>query len=408
MNTSTWKGKKTLVLGITGAIAAYKTADIIREFVKREWKVNVMMTEGAERFVAPLTFSVISGNEVFLEKDFLSDERGWKIPHISLSDIADVIVIAPCSASTLHKLAHGDGSTLVSATVLASKCPVVIFPSMNSNMWENKATQRNVQLCRDLGYIVVEPEKGKLACGYEGKGRLPSLNIVVDEILRAVCPVKDLLGKKVLVTAGPTYEYIDPVRYIGNPSSGKMGFAIAKEAWYRGADVTVVSGPVSEPYPYGVNVVPIISAEEMYEVVMNNAKNVDIIVKAAAVGDYRVKEKQHQKMKREGKDKLTIELISNKDIAAELGKRKKSGQLIIGFAAETNEPVENAKKKLQNKNLDMIVINDVTAPNAGFRSDSNTVTLLSKEGVLSEISGSKDIVAEKIWDVIRDKFLSVK
>lgn len=170
----------------------------------------------------------------------------------------------------------------------------------------------------------------------------------------------------------------------------------------------MVSGPVSEPYPYGINVVPIISAEEMYEAVMNNAKNADIIVKAAAVGDYRVKEKQHQKMKREGKDKLTIELISNKDIAAELGKRKKPGQLIIGFAAETNEPVENAKKKLQNKNLDMIVINDVTAPNAGFRSDSNTVTLLSKEGVLSEISGSKDIVAEKIWDVIRDKFLSVK
>jgi len=408
MEVASWKEKKTLILGITGAIAAYKAADIVREFVKKEWKVYVMMTEGAESFVAPLTFSVLSGNKVFLEKDFLSDERGWEIPHITLSGAADVIAIAPCSASMLHKLAYGDASSLVSATVLASQSPVVVFPSMNSNMWDNKATQRNVEICKDLGYVVVEPEKGRLACGYEGKGRLPSIGVIVDEILKAACPVKNLLGKKVLVTAGPTYEYIDPVRYIGNPSSGKMGFAIAREAWYRGADVTVICGPVAEPYPHGVDVVPVVSAEEMCEATLARAEEADIIVKAAAVGDYRVKEKQLQKIKREGKETLSIELISNRDIAAELGKRKKKGQIIVGFAAETNEPIENARKKLKNKNLDMIVLNDITAPNAGFASDTNSVTLLTPDETLLEISTSKSIVAEKIWDVIYERFLCSK
>ena len=398
-----WKKNRRLLLGVTGGIAAYKVPEIVREFRKQDWEVEVILSRSAERFVSPLSISSLSSRRVWLEDDLLSTERGWKIPHISLGEWADVFIIAPATASFLHGASSGDGSTLLYASLLAARCPVLIFPAMNVNMWEHNAVRDNAEKCSKLGYRLVEPESGVLACGYEGKGRLPSIDVIREEAFRAVCPLADLDGLSVLVTSGPTREAIDPVRFISNPSSGKMGSAVARTAWYRGAEVTMVSGPSAQPTPYGVRVIPVVSAMEMYDAVMLEAPAHDVIVKAAAVGDFTPSRVMDHKIKREKGKNLVLEFIPNPDIAASIGATKRAGQFLVGFAAETEDAVANASEKLARKGLDLIVVNSVGGENTAFGSENNSVLIIGKEGVEEEISGTKEEVADAIWGVVLKK-----
>jgi len=392
------------LLCITGGIAAYKIPELVRAFSRREWDVEIILTEAAERFVSAFTLSVLSRHKVWTEADFLSNDRGFEIPHIKLAQICDAFAVAPCTATTLSKLAAADASSLVSAAALATRAPVLLFPSMNTDMWNHSGVQQNCQKCREYGYVIVEPDQGQLACREEGKGRLPGTEIIEEEVLKAVCPMKrELDGLKVLVTAGPTHEYLDPVRYISNPSSGKMGFALAKAAWYRGAEVTVVTGPVTVKPPHGVRVVPVVDADQMLDAVLRESERADIIVKAAAVGDYKAASRSSHKIKRNN-EPMNIELFPNPDILAELGKRRRKGQLLVGFAAETQDLVQNASTKLSSKGIDLIAVNDVTAPGKGFAGDTNEVTVLDSSGIISCLAGTKDDVAEGLWDVISDRW----
>ncbi len=398
--TLEWKRNRRILLGVCGGISAYKAPEIAREFGKRVWDVEVTLSRSAERFVSPLVISTLTGRKVWREDDFLSDDEGWKIPHISLAEWAEVVVVAPATASFLSKAAHGDADTILSAALLAARVPVILFPAMNVNMWEHPAVQGNIQRCRELGYRVVEPGEGPLACGYEGKGRLPSVEVIREETFRAIAPLRDLAGVKVLVTSGPTREYIDPVRFISNPSSGKMGSALARTAWYRGAEVTMISGPATEPVPYGVHLIPVVSAGDMYDVVMREAGSHDIIVKAAAVGDFSPAQTLNKKIKRvEGKN-LILEMVPNRDIAAALGATRKPGQFLVGFAAETDDTVANATRKLVNKGLDLIILNDIGPDNPAFGSEDNEVRIIGKEGIEAECSGSKEKVADAVWDSV--------
>ncbi|HON33506.1 MAG: bifunctional phosphopantothenoylcysteine decarboxylase/phosphopantothenate--cysteine ligase CoaBC [Thermovirgaceae bacterium] len=395
-----WKKDRRLLLGVCGGISAYKTPELVREFKKLGWEVETILTPAAERFVSPLVISTLSGRRVWLEEDFLSREEGWKIPHISLVEWADLTLVAPATASFLHKAAWGDASDILSASILASRKPVLVFPAMNVFMWEHRAVRENVLRCRDLGYEVFEPEEGFLACGYEGKGRLPSPGVIREEVLRALQPTKDMEGTRVLITSGPTREAIDPVRFISNHSSGKMGASLARTAWYRGAEVTVISGPAQELPPHGSRVVNVVSAEEMYEAVMSEAPSQDIIIMAAAVGDFRPSSFSKDKIKRKGEQSFFLEMKQNRDIAAALGAAKKPGQFLVGFAAETDNAMENAREKLEKKGLDQIVVNEVGGPDGAFGSDRNNVRILDSGGVLASFEGSKDEVAEAIWDAV--------
>lgn len=400
---SQWKSNRRILFGISGGIAAYKAPDILHGWIKAGCEVETILTANAERFVSPLVLSTLSGRRVWREGDFMSSEEGWKIPHISLTDWADVFVVAPCTANVLKMCAEGDGGTLLGAAMLAHKKPMVLFPAMNSNMLSHPATQRNIKAVRDMGRDVVDPDSGMLACGCEGKGRLPEKDVVYEHVWKALCPKKDMAGMKILVTAGPTHEYIDPVRYISNPSSGKMGFALARAAWYRGAEVTLVTGPVNLTPPDGIKVVNIVSAEQMYNACIEAAPDMDVIIKAAAVGDFRAKEECRQKIKRKDEEPLTLTLIQNRDIAAELGRMKKPGQLLVGFAAETQNLIKNAQKKMAAKNLDMIAANDVLANGAGFASDTNSLMIMTRGGVEVEFSGTKDDVADALLDAVLRK-----
>ena len=400
---SPWKRNRRILFGVTGGIAAYKAPDILRGWRKEGCEVDVILSRSAEEFVSPLVLSTLTGRKVWRENDFLSAEEGWKIPHITLTERAEVFVIAPCTANGLRICAQGDGSTLLGAAMLANRNPMVIFPAMNSNMLQNPAVRANIDTIRTMGHIVVDPDSGMLACGYEGKGRLPDNSVIYEHVWHALSPKKDLSGMRVMVTAGPTHEYIDPVRYISNPSSGKMGYAIAKAAWYRGADVTLVSGPVSLQRPEGVRVIDVVSADQMYEACVREAPAMDIIIKAAAVGDFRAEEEMKQKIKRRDGEPLTVTLVQNRDIAAELGKMKREDQLLVGFAAETEDLVANAQKKMAAKNLDMIACNDVLANGAGFASDTNTLMIMTKGGSEVEISGTKEDVADTLLDAIIKK-----
>ena len=388
---------------MTGGIAAYKAPDILRGWRKEGCEVDVILSRSAEEFVSPLVLSTLTGRKVWRENDFLSAEEGWKIPHITLTERAEVFVIAPCTANGLRICAQGDGSTLLGAAMLANRNPMVIFPAMNSNMLQNPAVRANIDTIRTMGHIVVDPDSGMLACGYEGKGRLPDNSVIYEHVWHALSPKKDLSGMRVMVTAGPTHEYIDPVRYISNPSSGRMGYAIAKAAWYRGADVTLVSGPVSIQRPEGVRVIDVVSADQMYEACIREAPSMDIIIKAAAVGDFRAEEEMKQKLKRRDGEPLTVTFVQNRDIAAELGRMKRDGQLLIGFAAETQDLIANAQKKMIAKNLDMIACNDVLANGAGFASDTNTLMIMTKGGSEVEFSGTKDDVADTLLDAVIKK-----
>jgi phosphopantothenoylcysteine decarboxylase/phosphopantothenate--cysteine ligase len=386
-----------VLLCVTGGIAAYKIPELVSRLKKLSCEVEVVMTKAAETLVSPLTLSTLAGRRVWLQDDFLAPSRGFEIPHIRLADWAEAVVVAPCSANTAFGAAQGRAGSIVEAALLATLAPVVLFPAMNVHMFEHPATQRNLRVLAERGVRVVDPEFGSLACGYEGKGRLPETDLILEEIFFALSPRRNLAGRHVLVTAGPTQEYLDPVRFISNPSSGKMGLAMARTAWYRGAEVRVILGPVpSAGNTHGLEVHNVVSALEMRDAVMQNLDWADYIVKAAAVGDYRARDRSGHKIKREKRAALSLDLVLNPDIAAEAGTVKRADQFLIGFAAETDAILENARAKMDRKGLDLILANDVSAPGSGFRSDSNTVRMISREDEMT-ISGSKEEVADVVW-----------
>ena len=395
--------KKHILLGISGGIAAYKMPDLVHALTKAGHDVKVILTKSAESFVSPLVLATLTKNKVWREEDFLAPSYGYQIPHISLVEWADLFVLCPATANTLHVAATGDASTLLGSTFVANTKPVLIFPAMNCNMLAKETVQNDIATLKQRGATVVDPDAGLLACGYEGKGRLPAKNVLLDFINYALTE-KDLSGKKIVVTAGPTHEYIDPVRFISNPSSGKMGYALAMAARARGAEVTLISGHVDIVPPADIHIISITSAKEMLDATLSCANDYNVMIKAAAVGDYSCKQVATQKIKRESKGGFSLQLKENQDVAAELGKIKKQNQILVGFAAETNDVMQNAKKKLASKNLDMIVANDVTAQNAGFATDTNTVHIITKNAPATEVTGTKLEVANTILDNIKALF----
>jgi len=391
---------KTIVLGVTGGIAVYKAVELLRLYVKAGAKVHVVMTRSAQEFVTPLTFQTLSGNPVHTELFSLYQES--EIGHISLADRADLFVVAPATANIVGKVASGIADDLLSTTIMATKAPVLFVPAMNVNMWENPLYRQNEAKLRGLGYHFMEPASGYLACGWEGKGKLPDPTTICAETERLLTP-QDLPGETVLVTAGPTREELDPVRYISNYSSGKMGYAIARAACSRGARVILVTGPTCLSPPCGVETVAVSSALQMRDAVLARAAEATVIIKAAAVADYRPAETATGKIKKEDAAALTLRLEKNPDILAELG-RNKGDRFLVGFAAETADLLQNARKKLQEKNLDLIVANDVTQEGAGFDVDTNIVRLLYRDGTLEELPQmTKDEVAHRLLDRVAER-----
>jgi phosphopantothenoylcysteine decarboxylase/phosphopantothenate--cysteine ligase len=383
---------KKIVLGVTGGIAAYKAAELVRELVRAGARVYVIMTRSAREFVTPLTFQTLSGNPVSTELFSLIEES--EIGHISLADRADVLVVAPATANIIGKIAGGIADDMLSTVVLATKAPVLLAPAMNVHMWENPACRENVEKLRARGYRLIDPEAGELACGYEGKGRLAEVSAITEEIRSLLAP-KDLAAETVLVTAGPTEEDLDPVRFLSNHSSGKMGYALARAARRRGAEVVLVSGPTSLTAPAGVRTVRVRSALEMREAVFQNFAKASILIMAAAVSDYRPRQKADQKMKKDSVPDV-LELERNPDILWEAG-RIKEHRVLVGFAAETQNLLRNAKEKLAKKNLDLIVANDVSLPGAGFQVDTNIVRLIPRSGKAEKLPLlSKDDLADRI------------
>lgn len=389
--------KRTVVLGVTGGIAAYKALDIVSRLRKKDINVHVIMTKSAAEFVTPLSFQSLSQN--YVVEDMFAEPKSWDIEHISLASKTDIFAIAPASANIIGKIANGIADDMLSTTVMATKAPVLLAPAMNTNMYDNPIVQKNIEFLKSMGYFFIEPDEGRLACGVTGKGKLAEPEKIVDVIDMLLHNNKDLAGKRVLVTAGPTREDIDPVRFITNRSSGKMGYAIARAARNRGADVTLISGPVGLTPPEKVRYVGVYSADDMYREVVNHFENADIVIKSAAVADYRPKNKSDIKIKKSDDD-MEIPLTRNKDILKELGKMKKN-QILVGFAAETNDLIQNAQRKVLKKNLDAIVANDVTMEKSGFNTDTNTVKIIDKSGNILELPNmSKDEVAHNILDFI--------
>lgn len=387
---------KNIVLGVTGGIAAYKSVELLRLLTKQEAMVRVVMTKNAVEFVGPLTFEALSGQPVSASLFEGGDEA--RIKHIDWAREADAVVIAPATANIIAKLANGIADDALSTFILAVTSPVIICPSMNSNMFESKVVQRNLETLREDGFFVVAPGEGELACGTSGPGRLPEPEEILDRLISYLTP-KDFAGKRVLVTAGPTHESIDPVRFIGNPSSGKMGFAIARAAENRGAGVVLVTGPTNLPDPINVNTIRIRTADEMADAVFDQMDHSHIIIKAAAVADYKPIEQAEQKIKKE-KDEMILSLQKTVDILKELGKRKKD-QILVGFAAETEELEKNATKKLTEKNLDIIAGNLVGRPDSGFAVDTNKVTLFYRDGTKEVLDTmEKEAVAHVLLDRI--------
>ena len=387
---------KHVVLGVTGGIAAYKACEVVSRLRKMHAEVDVIMTENATRLVQPLTFETLSNRPVCV--DTFSRVESWDVKHISLAQKADLMVVAPATANIMAKLAHGIADDMLSTTLLATKAPILLAPAMNTGMWTAEATQQNLQTLLNRGIKTVGPGSGFLACGDTGSGRMSEPAEIVEAIQAILCPKRDLEGMKVLITAGPTVERIDPVRYLTNDSSGKMGYAIAEAAQKRGADVTLVSGPVHIPVPAGVNVVPVTSTRSLYDCMMELCEKQDIIIQAAAPADYRVEHIAEQKIKKQSGEPFTLTLVENPDIAKAVGQRKQQGQILVGFAAETQNVLTNAQSKLAKKNLDLIVANDVTAEGAGFGVDTNIVTFVSKEGSTPLPKMSKREVADRILD----------
>ncbi|OPY74269.1 MAG: Coenzyme A biosynthesis bifunctional protein CoaBC [Syntrophorhabdus sp. PtaU1.Bin058] len=391
---------KEIIVGITGGIAAYKTAELVRQLTKKGANVHVVMTKNAMEFVTPLTFQTISGNPVIHEMFELF--AGSKIGHIALSDIADQLVIVPATANIIGKVANGIADDFLSTMVMATTVPVFFVPSMNTKMWSSKIVEANIQKLKDAGYELMEPASGDLACGTEGKGRLPALEEILEK-MEDIFTGKDLAGERMLVTAGPTMEYIDPVRCITNRSSGKMGYAIAKMAKRRGADVALITGPTSIQFPRNdIDIVHVTTALEMRNVVMEHYRSASVIVMTAAVADFRCREENCQKIKKKGDNScMMLELERNPDIIAELGKVKEE-RIVVGFAAETENLFDNAREKLKNKNLDLIVANNVAKPGIGFGSDNNEVTIIARSGKMKQVPLlSKDEISNIILDSIK-------
>ena len=388
---------KEIVLGVCGGIAAYKAVELVRLYVKAGARVSVIMTAAAQEFITPLTFQTLSGRPVHSALFSLLQEQD--IGHISLADRADLLVIAPATANLIGKLASGIADDLLTTTVMACKAPLLLVPAMNTHMWEHPACRRNLAQLRQDGCHVLPPVTGLLACGWEGQGKMPEPQAICDETRRLLTP-QDLAGETVLVTAGPTREELDPMRFLSNHSSGKMGYAIARAAAERGAKVHLVAGPTALPTPSGVELRRVASALDMHAAVMALAPACSIIVKAAAVADYRPSRRQAQKIKKGGEAHLTLELERNPDILAELG-RLPGKRLLVGFAAETERLLEHARRKLQEKNLDLIVANDLTAEGAGFAVDTNLVQLIYRDGTVEDLPQmSKDQLARQLLDRI--------
>lgn len=388
--------KPCVVLGVTGGIAVYKACELLRLLQKRGIDVFVVMTQNACRFVAPLTFETLSGHPVAV--DTFDRPQTWEVEHIALAKRADLFLIAPATANIMGKMACGIADDMLSTTVMATRAPVLVAPAMNTGMWENAAVQQNVKTLRARGVEIVAPVSGHLACGDSGAGKLEDVEVIAERACELLFAKKDMEGLRVMVTAGPSREALDPVRYISNRSSGKMGYAIAQAAQKRGAEVTLLSGPVAIEAPQGVKLVPFTTTQELLDRASELAREQDLLIQAAAPADYRAKEVAPQKIKKRGGEPMTFTLVENPDVAATLGKAKRSGQVFVGFAAETNDVLAHAKDKLARKNLDMIVANDVTRPGAGFDVDTNIVTLITKDGQEALPMMSKAEVAQRILD----------
>ena len=391
---------KNVVLAVTGSIAAYKIANLASMLKKKECNVTVLMTKNATNFINPITFETLTGNKCLI--DTFDRNFQYNVEHVSLAKQTDVVMIAPASANVIGKLANGIADDMLTTTVMACECKKIISPAMNTHMFHNPIVQDNLKKLAHYGYEVIQPDSGYLACGDIGDGKMPSEQVLFEAIEREAAFEKDLTGKHILVTAGPTMERLDPVRFLSNHSTGKMGYAIAKHCMLRGAEVTLVTGKTSLTPPPYVNVVPIESAREMFDAVTSRFDNQDIVIKAAAVADYRPATVADEKIKKKDND-LSIALERTDDILKTLGERKRNNQFLCGFSMETENMLENSKAKLEKKNLDMIVANNVKQAGAGFGTDTNIVTLISKDNVIELPVMSKDEVAEQLINTIMDK-----
>ena len=390
---------KTGVLGVTGSIAAYKMANLTSMLTKLHCDVHVIMTKNATNIINPITFETLTARKCLV--DTFDRNFNYNIEHVALGEKADVVLVAPASANVIGKMAAGIADDMLTTTILACKCKKIVAPAMNTNMYENPVVQANLKKLKEFGMEVIEPASGMLACRVEGKGKLPSEEVLLEYILREIQFEKDMTGKKVLVTAGATQEAIDPVRYITNHSTGKMGYALAKIAMRRGADVTLITAPTNLPAPLFADVVPVVSAREMFDAVKERAPQMDIIIKAAAVADYTPVSVSDEKIKKKDGD-LSLPMRRTTDILAYLGEHRRPGQFICGFSMETENLVENSKKKLQKKNADLIVANNLRDEGAGFGTDTNVVTLVMEEGIVELPCMSKEEVAEAVLDAIQN------
>ena len=386
---------KTVVLGVTGSIAAYKIANLASSLVKLHADVHVIMTKNATNFINPIAFETLTKNKCMtdtFDRNFM-----YNVAHVSIADKADVMLAAPASANIIAKMAHGIADDMLSTTYLAMKCPVIVSPAMNVNMFTNPVVQRNIKTLEEFGVTVIPPDNGYLACGYTGAGKMPSELVLLDYILRETAKEKDLAGKRVLVTAGPTRESIDPVRFITNHSTGKMGYAVARQAMLRGAEVTLVSGPVSIDPPPFVRVVNVSSAKDMFEAVKVNFADADIIIKTAAVADYTPESAADEKIKKSD-GSLTIQMKRTADILKWLGENKRDGQVLCGFSMETENMLENSRAKLQKKNADLIAANSLRDEGSGFGTDTNHLVLIKRDGVTDLPLLSKSDAADRLLD----------
>lgn len=391
---------KTIVVGVTGGIAAYKSAELVSRLKKLNASVHVIMTRNACNFITPLTFQTLSQNAVIV--DMFQEPKVWEIQHVSLAQKADLFLIVPATANIIGKIANGIADDMLTTTIMATKSPVIFACAMNTNMYENPIVQLNIKKLKEYGYIFIEPEVGVLACGQEGKGRLADLDYIINKIARVLLYKPDLKGKTILITAGPTREYFDPVRFITNGSTGKMGYALAKVAINRGANVILVSGKTYLKKPYEVEFVEVTTAQQMYEEVMKRFEDCDIIIKTAAVADYRPITCCKHKIKKTS-DNIIIELEKNVDILKEVAS-KKGNRIVVGFSMETENLEENALKKLKEKNLDMVVANDVSQEGAGFGTDTNVVKIINKYGIIKDYP---IMTKEQIADIIFDEILNL-
>lgn len=386
---------KTVLLGVTGGIAAYKAAALASALVKLHAAVEVVMTENATKFITPLTFEQLTGRRTMV--DTFDRNFSHQVEHISLAQRTDLVIVAPATANVCAKLAHGLADDMLTTTVLACKCPKLIAPAMNTNMYENPVTQDNLALLRRYGWEVIEPASGRLACGTVGKGKMPEPETLVQHILRHIAREQDMKGLRVLVTAGPTQEALDPVRYLTNHSTGKMGYALAKIAMLRGAEVTLISGPTAIQPPPFVEVVPVVSAREMFQAVVSHSQEADMIIKAAAVADHTPSSYSPEKLKKKDGE-LSLSLARTQDILGYLGSHRRPGQIVCGFSMETEDMIENSRQKLLHKQVDMICANNLKQEGAGFGVDTNVLTLITKSDTVQLPLVTKEEAADQILD----------